>query len=258
MTLTMLRKALIASGVVFGSMSTMVSASARAGSGQDRGTTRAEGRALLVGVNEYPQLGPAVRLHGPRLDVERVAGVLERTLGFDPAKMTRLGSGLEQAPTRANILAHLDDLARSSVAGELVVFYFAGHGSRVPDTDGDEHGPGGADGLDEVLLPEDTRVWDQAKGAVEGAIVDDELAEKLAAILATGARVWVVLDCCFSGTGLRGPRGTRTVLRRRHPSAPSGNRVLVAVARHRPRRRARRTRRNVRRAEFPASRRSDV
>ena len=82
-------------------------------------------------------------------------------------------------------------------AGEQthVVFYFAGHGSRVLDEDGDE-----LDGYDEMLLP-----WDSA--GADGAtsnIVDDELSAWFSQLAGKTEHVVAIFDCCHSGTVHRG------------------------------------------------------
>jgi len=157
-------------------------------------------RALLIGVGEYPHLGKS--LEGPPNDVALMRRTLIGSLGFDKEEIRTLVTGGEsdRLPTRERILAGLDELARDDHTGELVIVFLAGHGSRVPDTgELDE-----VDNMDEVFLPCDTRSWEQ--DSVPGAITDDVLGEKLRAISATGARLWLIADCCFSGTIHRGAR----------------------------------------------------
>jgi hypothetical protein len=70
-------------------------------------------------------------------------------------------------------------------AGDLLIIQYSGHGTRVPDHSGDE-----ADGYDEALY------------LYDGVFTDDEFNE-LMALIPEGAKVIVVLDSCFSGTGTR-------------------------------------------------------
>ncbi len=172
-------------------------------------------RALLVGCTEYPALKPlyssgeyerSIRLEGPANDVELFASTLRARLGFAKSDITVLARspGAVAAPTYANIEKQLAALVEESKAGrlkkgDLVVLYFAGHGVQIPDTNGDE-----ADGLDEVFCPEDIGGWEAKSGVLPNALVDDEIGEKVDAIKANGARVWLLMDSCFSGSGLRG------------------------------------------------------
>lgn len=66
------------------------------------------------------------------------------------------------------------------------------------DQDGDE-----TDGLDEVFLPTDTARAAPGAGVIPNAIVDDEIGRAMDAIRATGADVWLVMDSCHSGSGMR-------------------------------------------------------
>ncbi|MCR8724199.1 caspase family protein [Frigidibacter sp. ROC022] len=168
----------------------------------------AEVRALLVGVSDYHSLD--ADLKGPQNDVGLLADAL-LARGADPALIrvlttpgARLAQGLAPAadPTRAAILAALDDLAAKAGPGDTVIFYYSGHGSQAPDQNGDEAG-----GYDEILLPSDSTGWRGAIGAVENAIVDDELQVKMQAILDTGAELVAILDACHSATGFRAVGG---------------------------------------------------
>ena len=90
----------------------------------------------------------------------------------------------EGDPRRAR-LAH-----RGASPGDSLVFHYSGHGSQVPDRNGDET----TDRLDEILCPYDLD-WDRP-------LTDDDLAAACANV-PQGALLTVILDCCHSGTGLR-------------------------------------------------------
>lgn len=165
---------------------------------------RAETRALVVGVSGYPALAEAIRLTGPRNDAREFANTLVR-LGVPAANVTVLADGVRDleagiaAPgygTKAAILAGLDALAEASRPGDLVVFYFSGHGSQQPDLDGDEEG-----GADEIFLPYDVGHWN--KTGVENALVDDELRARIDRIRDKGVDFFGVIDACHSATGFR-------------------------------------------------------
>lgn len=162
----------------------------------------AEIRALLVGVSDYLHLDADLR--GPRNDV----GLMARALIARGAKASditvlaepsaKLPAGVVNAglPTREAILAGLDGLAAADA--DHAVFYFSGHGTQMPDMNGDEQG-----GYDEIFLPADAKGWNGAKGSVENAIVDDELRGRMQAILDTGAQLVAMIDACHSETGFR-------------------------------------------------------
>jgi hypothetical protein len=82
---------------------------------------------------------------------------------------------------------------RGSAAGDVVVFQFAGHGTLLPDVDGDETiGP--AAGFDQALCPADF-----ASGAF---LIDDDVAAVFRTI-PDGVNLTCFIDCCHSGTVTR-------------------------------------------------------
>jgi hypothetical protein len=168
------------------------------------GSAIAETRALVVGVSGYPALAESIRLTGPKNDSREFANTLVR-LGVPANNVTVLADGVSNlAPgiatpgpgAKAAILSQLDKLAATSKRGDLVVFYFSGHGSQQPDLDGDEQG-----GADEIFLPYDVGHW--GADGIENALVDDELRGRIDKILATGADFFGVIDACHSATGFR-------------------------------------------------------
>ena len=155
-------------------------------------------RALLVGVGRYEHLSEAEQLDGCGNDVALMRRLLEDRFGFAPAEIRTLSDG---AATGAAIRAALGRIAAEVAAAGRpaeVVFHFSGHGSQLAD----QPGPGAdeADGLDETLVPADaTRQGGPAD------IRDDELFAFAQAVCAGGrGRLWMVLDCCHSGTAARG------------------------------------------------------
>lgn len=171
-----------------------------------------QSRALLVGVSDYPKetVGD-LQLAGPKNDVALMIDTLAR-LGV-PAKNTIvLADGLESTtagrpadglPTRGAILGALDRLAAEAGPGDFVLVYLSGHGSQQPMVDASRHEVAKADGLEEIFLPIDIGPWEDSVGAVKNALVDWELGRAVTAIRAKGARVWVVVDACHSGTMTR-------------------------------------------------------
>jgi hypothetical protein len=175
---------------------------------------RAETHAVVIGVSDYLHLDADLR--GPANDVGLVTqmlvdrGVEHANIHLLASPGSRHADGVEIAdtPTRAAILGALDDLVTRAGPDDTVFFYFSGHGSQAPDQNGDEGG-----GYDEILLPADASGWRGAIGAVENAIVDDELAVRFQAILDTGAQMVAVLDACHSATGFRALGGQASAAR---------------------------------------------
>ncbi|MDK9697953.1 MAG: caspase family protein, partial [Siculibacillus sp.] len=169
-------------------------------------------RALLIGVSNYPKetVGD-LQLAGPKNDVALMIETLAR-IGVPAKNVTVLADGLETTtanrpadgmPTRAAILAALDRLAAESGPGDFVLLHLSGHGSQQPMTDPARSEGAKADGLEEIFLPIDIGAWEDSIGAVKNALVDHELGRAVTAIRAKGARVWVVVDACHSGTMTR-------------------------------------------------------
>lgn len=157
----------------------------------------AEIRALLVGVSDYDNSLAIADLAGPPNDVRFLRKVLIERGASDITVLSDAVDGAAR-PTRAAILDGLARLARVAATGDLVYLHLSGHGTRQIDDDGDE-----TDGLDEVFLPIDAARGASGSGVVGNALVDDEIGDAVAAIRATGADVWLVIDSCHSGTGMR-------------------------------------------------------
>lgn len=168
------------------------------------GSAEAGTRALIVGVSGYPNLADSLRLTGPKNDSREVANTLAR-LGIPAADITVLADGVdnlshgivnEGPATKAAVLGKLSRLADISQPGDLVVFYFSGHGSQQPDRNGDEGGS-----ADEIILPYDVGKWNGSE--VDRAIADDELNGPIERMLARGVDFFGIIDACFSATGFR-------------------------------------------------------
>ena len=141
-------------------------------------------RAVLAGVNEYrrPEI-PALR--GCVNDVLLVRALLRRWFGLDNSNIRLV---VNQRATKDAILHRLREAIQASEPGDLVVFYFSGHGSQIRDREGDEL----ADGLDELLCPHDMD-WDTGR-----FIVDDEF-DRIVAAAPRDVVVEAFFDCCFGG-----------------------------------------------------------
>ena len=162
-----------------------------------------ENYALLVGANEYRNLDERWWLNGPANDVQLVRDYLttEAPVPFAAENVTMLTDGVEgvEPATLAAIRAAFADLTEKAQPGDFIYLHFSGHGTQAPALDPDSE----LDGLDELFLPVDIGKWNDSVGAVENALVDDEIGALIDGLRAKGADVWVVFDSCHSGTATR-------------------------------------------------------
>jgi uncharacterized caspase-like protein len=162
-------------------------------------------RAVLVGINDYSAAQPHKRdlpnLSGAVNDVEEIKQLLIQRHDFHARDIVTLTN--RQATRKAILSALQRHLLQPAAKNDVVLFYFAGHGSQVRNSRSDE-----ADRLDESLVPADS-------SAKVRDIRDKELRPIFNHILDRGARLTVMLDNCHSGSGARGAavRGVRADLR---------------------------------------------
>jgi hypothetical protein len=136
--------------------------------------------ALCIGIDEY-RISP---LAGCVADARLWAKTLEQ-MGFDNPRLL-----LNGAATRGAIVRAMEDIIGNAVSGDIVVIQFAGHGTQLPDVDGDE-AAGDTPGLDEALCP-----FDYPDGAY---VIDDDLAA-ICDRIPEGVNVTFFTDCCHSGS----------------------------------------------------------
>jgi len=183
-------------------------------------------RALCIGINDYP--GTDSDLAGCVNDASDWAAAL-RQRGFEVTTL------LDRKATGATIRQGVRELLARSRAGDLALVQYSGHGSFVPDEDGDE-----PDGTDECLCPHDVKK--------KGPITDDELFELLSARPA-GVKVVMISDSCHSGTVARfapirtppttaGPDAPRRTVRFLPPGAFLSRREAARLGARRAARRA--------------------
>ena len=161
---------------------TAVRALARSVSGAARVQRARKRRALLVGINAYPD--PASRLDGCVNDVFRMSEVLQE-LGFDAGDIRVV---LDERATAEGIRERLEWLVDDAGAGDERVFFYSGHGAQIPAYDQ----AGEVDASDECLV-----AWD-FDWTRERAVTDDWFAE-LYSQLPYDAHFISVFDCCHSG-----------------------------------------------------------
>lgn len=171
----------------------------------------ADGRALLVGVNDYAVIND---LNSAVNDSLRMRDFLTRSGLFEPSEIMSLHD--EQA-TRAGILSAFNRLIDETDPGDPVVFFFAGHGLQIADVSGDE-----ADGMDEALAPYDI---DSDGTSLINIILDDDMDDLIRRL--DDRDVTVIIDSCHSGTitrslGLASAGGETPGATPRIMSFPSG------------------------------------
>lgn len=155
-----------------------------------------KGHALLVGISRY-QHHPAVKpTSGAEDDAKEMESFVQQQYGFRSDEIHTL---IGPQATAANIKSEFQHwLIEGTQPGDRVFFFYAGHGSRMKDTSGDE-----ADGYDEVLAPYDVN-W---RGDIFiNVIVDDEIGKWIGKL--SGRLAVLVFDSCNSGTISRGVPGT--------------------------------------------------
>ena len=165
--------------------------------GRDAGRrlgTRPARRALLIGINAYPN--PANRLEGCVNDVYLVSSVLQEC-GYEAEDIRVV---LDDRATTAAILERFHWLLDDVQPGDERVLFYSGHGAQIPT-----YGPRQeVDHLNECLVPYDFD-W-----SPERAITDKQFVNFYSQ-LPYQSRFAAIFDCCHSGGltregGLR-PRG---------------------------------------------------
>lgn len=156
---------------------------------------------LCVGINTYPG--------------NELAGCVNDALDWADALQNRGSEGIvltDGQATSERIRETLIGILDRAQSGDRVVWTYSGHGTWVPDKDGDE-----ADQKDECIVPVDYR---QA-----GFITDDLIYRILSNHRRRGVQLLSVFDSCYSGSATRfadfGPAHShdRRVPRFMHPSA---------------------------------------
>ncbi len=163
-------------------------------------------RALVVGIDKYPNLPEQVQLSGAAADAKDIAAALKRV---GASNVTLL---LDTAASRLAFLNAMETLLQEARSGDLIVLAFAGHGTQER-----ERIPGSKpDGKNEefVLSP----FQEEGPNTAE-RILDDEIFDWLKRVAAKGAEIVFVADSCHGGGMTKAPgrgsarRGVRGLTR---------------------------------------------
>lgn len=135
-------------------------------------------KALLVGIN---YLNTPYKLSGCIDDTNRMKELLT-SQGFDNFNI--LTDLTDVKPTKSNILNEFKNLIINAKSGDVLFFYYSGHGSYTYDRNNDE-----TDGRDEMLVSSDLQ-----------AVLDDELKTIIQTHLSSEITIIGLFDSCHSGT----------------------------------------------------------
>jgi hypothetical protein len=134
-------------------------------------------RSLHIGINDYP--GTSSDLSGCVNDANDWREAME-------AREFETTSLIDGEASKSNMLEAITKIVEDTGRDDIAVITYSGHGTWVPDEDGDE-----PDGRDEALCPHDI-----TQGQV---LTDDELYEIFSG-RKWGARIILISDSCHSGS----------------------------------------------------------
>ena len=137
---------------------------------------------LSIGINYQGDY----KLNGCHEDVISLKKVLYDTKSNKGIYSQLIDSPGHSRPTLENIKAQIEAIYSKLKSGDTMIFTFSGHGGQVKDISGDEK-----DGKDECIYDCDLF-----------PIKDDDLNKMLVEALPREVTLFVLLDCCHSGTGL--------------------------------------------------------
>lgn len=152
-------------------------------------------KALLIGIDYF---GSQHQLRGCINDVQNVAGFLvSRGYSSHPRDMVFLTDERRGPyyPSAYNILAAMDWLV--SEPGCCLFLHYSGHGGQVPDDSGARDS-----GYNDTIVPADFEV--------NGMITSDTLHRHLVSALPRNSTLFVLFDCCHSGSAVELPYVYRT------------------------------------------------
>jgi hypothetical protein len=137
-------------------------------------------KALLIGIN---YTGTSNELYGCINDVNSIK---ERITANGFTNINTITDLTNKKPTRDNILLEFKNLLINSQSGDLLLFFYSGHGSYTLDKNRDEQ-----DRYDELIVSSDLK-----------GIVDDELKLIIQQNLKQDVTLFALFDSCFSGSVL--------------------------------------------------------
>ncbi|CAE6493602.1 unnamed protein product [Rhizoctonia solani] len=155
-------------------------------------------RALIIGINDYPNLEP---LKGAVADADGVFEFLTTDLQVPQDQIINLRN---QGATRAAIIRSLQDLRddRRIANGDPILIYYAGHGGSGKDPRREQ--TGGRINEVQVIFPRDYGVRETDSSEPVNYIPDYTIAALLDELAAEkGNNITVIFDSCHSASGSR-------------------------------------------------------
>jgi metacaspase-1 len=151
----------------------------------------ADDKALLIGVGKYQN--PEANLPGIDLDIDIMRKVAD-IMGYEQDNIKVL---MDDQATLSNVETTIEHwLVNDTDKDDRIFIYFSGHGTRIPDENGDESQD---DGEDEVLVMHDFKpVQLNGKDSLINVLVDDRINYWLTRI--PSQSTILIVDACNSGT----------------------------------------------------------
>ncbi|MBO0753684.1 MAG: caspase family protein, partial [Bradyrhizobiaceae bacterium] len=148
-------------------------------------------RALVIGIDKYPNLDKAGQLNGAKADADDIVAALEAA-GVAKDNVRELVDG---AAVRSRVIAEMDRLVAQSKSGDLVLITYSGHGMRVRGYkrwEGKNRSP-----FHSQMVLANFSPSDDNKG--HEVIVDAEMRAWYYRLDAKGVDMLVVMDTCYGG-----------------------------------------------------------
>jgi hypothetical protein len=134
--------------------------------------------ALLIGIN---YTGTDNELYGCINDTNSINSLINN---YNFQKISILTDNTVKKPNHKNILDEFKNLLINSKSGDVLLFFYSGHGSYILDKNNNEK-----TGNDQVIIPCDLN-----------EIVDDELKAIIQSNLKKDVTLIALFDCCHSGS----------------------------------------------------------
>lgn len=151
-------------------------------------------KSLLIGIN---YVGSSHQLKGCHSDVDNMAEFLSYR-GYDNSHKNRViltdrpevSPSSPYYPTGHNILAAMDWLV--SEPGCTLFLHYSGHGGQIEDVDGNR-----TTGVDDTIVPVDF----ETRGQVSSTLLHEHLVTRMA----PDCTLFIIMDCCHSGSAVELP-----------------------------------------------------
>jgi hypothetical protein len=151
-------------------------------------------KSLLIGIN---YVGSAHALRGCHSDVDNMAEFLSYR-GYDNSHRNRViltdrpevPHHSPYYPSGHNILAAMDWLV--SEPGCTLFLHYSGHGGQIEDVDGNR-----STGIDDTIVPVDF----ETRGQISSTLLHEHLVTRMA----PDCTLFIIMDCCHSGSAVELP-----------------------------------------------------